>query len=161
MYTLEKIQHGTWTSPFCKKGNNLPNLHFLGSKCYFSGMYSCFLFARIFIRASFGLPHQDIFKHPRWGCKKNEPLHHALCLSFQQPNHRRGDDQLGLREHRICRRVDVVHTFHLKDVAQGINQTNVSKSLHIAHLKLSCGQLWMYKNMKKWWQKNLKAHHPA
>jgi len=42
-----------------------------------------------------------------------------------------------LREHRICRRVDVVHTFHLKDVAQGINQTNVSKSLHIAHLDSS------------------------
>ena len=43
---------------------------------------------------SLGLAHQDIFEHSRWGGEEDEPLHQTLRCPLNDPNHRRGDDEL-------------------------------------------------------------------
>ena len=94
----------------------------------------CYICYSFLVRASLGFADQDIFQHARTGAEEDEPLRQALGLPFHQPDHGGRDDELRLRQHRVGGGVDVVHRLHFEDIAQGIDQSDVSEALHIRSL---------------------------
>mmetsp|Transcript_60890 Transcript_60890/g.159521 ORF Transcript_60890/g.159521 Transcript_60890/m.159521 type:complete len:376 (+) Transcript_60890:255-1382(+) len=85
--------------------------------------------------ATLRLAHQDVLHHARGGREEDEPLHQVLVGAVNGPHHQGRDDELGLREHRVRGRVNVVHRLHLEDVAHGIDHADEGKLLEDAHIR--------------------------